>query len=152
MSEVMASLHKKGGGGGNLKDIYRELVFNGGFSTTYSLTVNPAGRCTVNEAQISIDTSNHRGYLYADFVCSANMGTDDYYSTLIASMPKAYTPKCKTTDVLDMPLTTDDGSTVSSKSWFLLNSYSTTSAYVCVTKGQGWSASDHYIVYGSWQY
>ena len=48
-----------------LKDYYRDKVFNGGFTTEFSVTPY-SSRISVNEGKIVIDTTNRIGYVYLD--------------------------------------------------------------------------------------
>ena len=83
MSEALASLKKKGGGGlGTIKDIIRDKVLNGGYTSICTLTVFP-GRATINEGGVVADTTNHRVYVYVDFTADANFGSSSDYANVL---------------------------------------------------------------------
>lgn len=135
--------------GNSLKDAYKNKVNEVGM-ITYSLSPY-SSRCTLNDGQVAVDTTNNTVYVYADFTVASTQGTGDYYQILgIDSMPTSYLPQRTSTTRETQTLTTDPSSSVPTKSWFVWQSNS--QIRISIHKGQGFTQGDRYIVYGSWMY
>lgn len=145
---------KCAGGGGTLKDVYRDIVINNpnGF-TSYSLAPY-SGRVTIAEGSVVVDETNHTVYVYADYTVNSNQPTTSAYSMMTITgfstnlMPYVYSSTSLVRGYAT--LTTDDSSTNSTKSLVVFNSSGTPS--ILRASGQGATANDHYIIYGSWKY
>lgn len=138
-----------GGGANSIKDAFREKVFNGTWDYTYSMS-GYNGRASVNEGRIVVDTTNKCAYLYADFECLTTQGSSGNWDTITVSGFSHYYPANDQGSTTDMPLLCDDSSTVPSKRWCFR-----TDGVIANSKGDGragYTAGDHYIVYGAWTY
>lgn len=140
-----------GGGTSTLKDVYYNIIFNGGH-TAYTLTPY-SSRCTLSEGGIAVDTTNHTVYLYADFTVNQNLSSSSAFTMIETDMPNTYMPYVYSGTSLTRgyaTLTVDNNSTVPTKSMTVNNLSGTVS--VLRASGQGASINDHYIIYGSWKY
>lgn len=136
-----------GGGGGSLKDIIYDKVFNGGFATTYNIT-SYTGRSTVNEGKIAIDTDNKKGYLYVDMTATATFNQLTANATISPIPNSAYIPKNSSSQTITtgIPLYTDETST---NNKYLLFYYNATTPFIETYYPVN---GDRYIAYGMWSY
>lgn len=152
MAEKMCSLRKVGGGGGTLKDIYRDIVLNGGY-TSYSLTPW-SSRASLHEGGIVVDTASKTAYLYVDFTILQNLTTASTWFYIFAASDTLlnYMPKYQTnTQNNDVGLSTDSSSSHNKPFMFGYGS-ATQKITLSGEWGQTYNNGDHYIVYGSWTY
>ena len=141
-----------GGGYGSLKDIIRDKVFNGGFSTYYGFEPF-SSRCTISEGRISVDTDNKIAYLYADFTMATTISSSDWagFMNTTTQFPTTYTAESPGNSNLDYtPLMTDESSDTHKQMCFYRNYNS--KSFLTTIKGTSYSSGEHYIVYGMWSY
>lgn len=136
-----------GGGGGTLKDIIRDKVLNGGY-TSYTLTPYSSGRCTLNEGGVVDDTVNKIIYVYLDITINQNGAINDHWNMYSSNIPKNKFPK--TVGSSDDNRTRETLLSDNTKTFSIYNTSGT--GYIIVGYGQGLTSGERIISYGAWTY
>lgn len=149
----MAYVRCSSGGGGSLKDFYRDKVLNGTFDVTLDMTPNTS-RITVNEGgKIGIDTTNRIGYFYVDFTTLVASESNDWrFLGSFGSALSSYLPRfVSNTRNYQVGLTVDETSD-STPCCFLGYGGSGYARSFGSGYAETFAIGDRIIAYGSWTY
>ena len=137
-----------GGGSGTIKDIIKDKVLNGGY-TSYTLTPYSSGRCTLNEGGVVDDTTNKIIYAYFDVTINASGATSDHWNLYSNNMPRTKFPR-----TVGSSNDNRTRETLLSDNTKTLSIYSGGEAlgYIILGYGQGMTSGERIISYGAWSY
>lgn len=143
-----------GGGISTIKEAYYNKVFKSDLTTNTVVAYGSPARCTIAEGGWVNDETNKAIYVYCDFTINTTQSSSTNYDMVTLSgwtssmRPRIYNSTSNTRG--DATLLTDAESTVPTKNWIV--HYFSSDGGITVPSGQGATANDHYIVYGSWNY
>lgn len=146
-----------GGGSSTIKDIIRDKVFNGGFTSICTLTPH-LNRATLNEGGVVADTTNHRVYVYVDITINENSGSSSDYSQLFSldNISTNYYPKYNTASRNNnVALTTDESSANPLRQFYFGYNAESYSNKIVLSYGSGSNAiktGERYILYTIYSY
>ena len=140
-------------GGGTLKDIIRDKVFNGEYTEICTFTPY-SSRCTINEAKAVADTANHKVYVYIDLnnLFDYTTGAEWVNMMTVNNLSNQYLPIYATSSRDNsLPLITDEES-ANPLLQFAFGYVSSVGMRLYTGYGQKFNSGERYIMYATYSY
>lgn len=145
------------GGSSTIKDIIRDKVFNGGFTSICTLAPH-LNRATLNEGGVVADTTNHKVYVYVDITINENLGSSTDFIQLLSlnNISTNYYPKYNTSSRNNnVALMTDESSANPLRQFYFGYNAESYSNKITLSYGSGSNAiktGERYILYTTYNY
>ena len=133
-------------GGGNLKDVFKNLVLNGGF-TPFTICAIESRVTLSNECGVVDDSTNKRIYAYLDFTLNRDFATNDAWYLILVSNLSAKLPRHKSSSGRNSITIISDDSSIG-----VFFDNSNPDSRIEISYGYGGTNGQRVIVYGGWTY